>query len=297
VAAVVALGAGYVLGHDGGSGSTGSAAVAQGGQLVYGQTGANGQAGGFPGGRLPGVAGSVASTDGSTLTVTGTDGTTTKVTTTGSTTVTEAVAGTLDDLAVGDDVLVMGEEDGDVIAAQRIVDTGDQAQVGPGGQGGPQGNGQFTPPEGQVPPQGQGNGQFTPPAGQVPPQGQTGGQNQTQGTPPAGFGRPVSGEITKIDGGTITLKSFDGSTVTVTTDGDTTVTVTEERTVADIAEGDQVTVQGEQGDGTVAATTIRIGDGGFAFGPGGGPGGQTPNGQAPNGQGTATGGSTGPTGT
>jgi hypothetical protein len=279
VAAVVALGAGYVLGHDGGSGSTGSGAAAQGGQLAYGQTGANGQAGGFPGGRLPGVAGSVASTDGSTLTVTGTDGTTTKVTTTGSTTVTEAVAGTLDDLAVGDNVLVMGEEDGDAIAAQRIVDTGDQAQVGPGGQGGPQGNGQFTPP-----------------AGQVPPQGQTGGQDQTQGTPPPGFGRPVSGEITKIDGGTITLKSVDGSTVTVTTGGDTTVTVTEERTVADIAEGDQVTVQGEQSDGTVAATTIRIGDGGFAFGPGGGPGGQTPNGQAPSGQGTATGGSTGSTG-
>jgi len=244
----VAVGAAVVIGGGSGSGSndgaTASAANAGTGNVVgYGQFPGGG--GGFPGGM--GTAGTVSAIDGSTLTVTGQDDTETTVKTTDDTTVTRTSEGELSDLAVGDNVVVMGETDGDAVAAQTITDSGDQAATttfrGPGG--GQEG----TPPSGA--PDGSGEGQ-------APPDG--------QGFPGGQGGMPTAGEITKIDGGTITVKTADGTIVTVTTSDDTTVSVTEEIEVSDIAEGDTVVVMGETADDVVTADAIRVGDlgaGGF----------------------------------
>ena len=100
------------------------------------------------------------------------------------------------------------------------------------------------------------------PSGFTPPEGFDGA--------PTGAGNFTSGEITSVDGDTVTLTLDDGSTVTVTTSGDTTVSV--EGEVGDLATGDTVTVIGEtDDDGNVAATSISEGAG---FG--GLPGGATP---------------------
>jgi len=113
------------------------------------------------------------------------------------------------------------------------------------------------------------------------------GQNTAQAAAPAGFTPPegfdgaptdggnfagnfTSGEITSVDGDTVTLTLEDGSTVTVTTSTDTSVTV--EGEVGDLATGDTVTVIGEtDDDGNVTATSISEG-----AGLGGFPGGGTP---------------------
>lgn len=89
--------------------------------------GRGGGPGGLPGGNPPAgarqgnggfVAGTVASLDATSLTITATDGTTTKVTTTSSTQVTTEKTGSLQDLATGEQVTVMGAtgSDGTVTA-------------------------------------------------------------------------------------------------------------------------------------------------------------------------------------
>ena len=110
------------------------------------------------------------------------------------------------------------------------------------------------------------------------------GQNTAQAAAPSGFTPPegfdgaptdggnfagnfTSGEITSVDGDTVTLTLDDGSTVTVTTSGDTTVSV--EGEVGDLATGDTVTVIGEtDDDGNVTATSISEGAGFGGFGGG-----------------------------
>ena len=111
---------------------------------------------------------------------------------------------------------------------------------------------------------GQNTAQAAAPAGFTPPEG-------FDGTQTGGFGGNfTSGEITSVDGDTVTLTLDDGSTVTVTTSTDTTVTV--EGEVSDLATGDTVTVIGEtDDDGNVTATSISEG-----AGLGGFPGGGTP---------------------
>jgi hypothetical protein len=99
----------------------------------------------------------------------------------------------------------------------------------------------------------------------------------TGDAPAGGFGGGAgggftSGTVTSVDGDTVTLELDDGSTVTVTTTDDTTVTTTDEASVADLAEGDSLTVVGEaDDDGNVAASSISEGATGF-----GGMGGATP---------------------
>jgi hypothetical protein len=269
VAAVVAVGAGFVLGNqsDDGAGAPAAASTDASGNT------ASVQRGSFPGGM--GTAGTVSAVDGSTLTVTGQDDAETTVQTTDETVVTRSAEGDLSDLAVGDQILVMGETSGDAVAAQRIVDSGDEeATVGFGPAGGPPSG---TPPTGTVT-----EGEL--PDGQAPP---TGGADQP--------GAPTSGEITKIDGDTITVKTDDG-TVTVTTSDDTEVSTTETIEVSDIAEGDTVVVMGETADDVVTAKSIRVGDlGAGGFRPEGAPpdGATPPAGAAPStgsdGSGTVTG--------
>lgn len=276
VAAVVAVGAAVVLGggSDGSSSSGAAPAAANGG------SGAAGYGGQFPGGgdfRAMGAAGTVTAIDGGTLSVEGQDGAETTVKATDDTTVTKTSDGELGDLAVGDNVLVVGETDGDAVAAQSITDNGDQELSLGGRPGAPDGQ---APPEGQMP-----NGSV--PDGQAPPDG---GQGFPGGGP---GGMPTAGEITKIDGETITIKTVDGSVVTVTTSDDTTVSVTETIEVGDIEVGDTISAMGETADDVVTAQTIRVGALGQGF-PGGGPAGAGGPGAA-TGPGSS-GGTSGPSG-
>ena len=93
-----------------------------------------------------------------------------------------------------------------------------------------------------------------------------------------GFGGMTAGEITAIDGDTLTVTAEDGTVTTVTTTDDTTVTVSDEAAVDALAVGDTVSVLGETGDDdSVAATAITEGSGGFGgMGGGGMPGGSAP---------------------
>jgi hypothetical protein len=93
-----------------------------------------------------------------------------------------------------------------------------------------------------------------------------GGQNRT----PGDFENLTTGTIQSIDGTTITLKLPDGSTVKVSTSATTTVTKTSKATVGDLKSGERIVVRGAKGsDGSVAATSVTEGQGGFGVRPGG----------------------------
>ncbi|MGZ4729442.1 MAG: DUF5666 domain-containing protein, partial [Acidimicrobiales bacterium] len=236
---------------------------------------ANGQADG-PGGRGfgRGTAGTIASIDGSSLTISGADGATTEVVTDDATVVSRSVTIGLGDIAVGDQITVMGTTTGTDVAAERIIDNGTETEPGAGAFG-PRANSGQPPADGQTPPTDQSGNPVTPPSGgQFPGQG---------GNRPGGF---VRGQVTAVSGSTLTVSSQEGTTYTVTVSSTTTVTRTQTATMADLKVGDQVSVIGQAGsDGTVTAT--RISEGAFVgrgFGPGAG--GQGP-GAAPD-QGATT---------
>lgn len=126
VAAVVAVGGGFALAQTGGDPS----AAASGPSAMPGA--------GMPGGR-DGTTGTVTANRDGTLTVKGVDGTATTVEVTADTAVTRTVEGTLEDLEVGDHVLVMGQASGSTTAAERIIDTGDAGDTAMAGPGGPMG--------------------------------------------------------------------------------------------------------------------------------------------------------------
>ena len=76
------------------------------------------------------------------------------------------------------------------------------------------------------------------------------------------FGQPVSGEITSVDGQTITVKAQDGGSKIVVLSESTTINKTSEGSSADLADGTQVMVIGtENSDGSVTAQNISIGGG------------------------------------
>ena len=264
-AAVVAAGAAIVIGRSSSDSSGNTAAAAA--QTPAGG-GYSGPGGGFPGGR--GTQGTIASIDGTTLSLTATsqDGTTStmKVTTTGDTTYTETVTGQVSDIAVGDNVVVIGTTSGSGVAATAITDRG---TLQAGGFGGGFPGGGYGPPNG-APPQGANgapNGSF--PGGSVP----AGGNGGPGGPNGGGF---TAGQVASVDGSTITVTAQDGSAVKVTTTSSTTVSVTKQISLSDLAVGDTVRVNGTVDGTTVAATSIQKGDltGGF-FGRGG-PGAQRP---------------------
>jgi len=201
---------------------------------------------GFPGGM--GARGEITAIDGDSFTVQATDrsgdSSTVTVKTDDSTVYRDQVSGKVSDLRAGDTVLVAGTEKSGSIAATTIRE-GDGAG---GGFGRRQGD-QPTPPEG---------GQFD------------GGQ----GGPPDADGRGfAAGTITKVDGGTLTVKTMAGDTVKVTTSGDTDVVTTEAIGLSDLAKGDTVRVVGETDGDTVTARSVVRGDADLGFGPGG-PGGR-----------------------
>ncbi len=112
--------------------------------------------------------------------------------------------------------------------------------------------------------------------------GRGGFRGGTGGTGTGAVGRNGAvGQITAINGDQITIQDAQGGQVVVTTSSGTTFDVDQEGTIADLAPGDTVVVQGERSaDGTIAATTIRSGPpggfGGFGDGTAGAPGATTP---------------------
>ena len=214
--------------------------------------------GGGPGG-LAGIGGEVTAIDGSTITVEnqGRDGTTTTLTveTDDDTSVTTSLAGTVDDLAVGDTIVAFGETTDEQFVASS-VDEGAGGMRGPVFQaGGPSGA-----PGGDVATSGTGRppvfteGQ-TPPDGSMPAGGPAGG-------PPSGQtvqmdGRLVAGTIVEIDDSTITVESQDGVQTVVALDDATTITVSEDLALSDIAIGSTIRVSGDDTDGTVDETTVH----------------------------------------
>ena len=215
------------------------------------QTGQGPGGGAMPG--AMGTIGTITAIDGSTITLSARAGgppgqsssstaTTVSVTTTDSTTVSSAVAGSLPDIAVGDQISAMGTGSATALTATSVTDNGTNATTDIGGPGG----GGFG-----------GGGQGTPPGGSA------GGA--------AGGGQPdtsrmrVAGKVTAIDGSAITVTTSTG-TAKITVSPSTTYSTTETVALADLKVGDTAMVQGATSGSTVAATSIRIG----AFG---GPGG------------------------
>jgi hypothetical protein len=293
-AAVVAVGAGIVIGRSGDDGATANVAAAAG---TYGnpngtQTGQfQGGPGGFRGG---GVAGEITKIDGSTITVKASDGTTSTVEITDDTTVTETAEGGLDGIEVGDHVTAIDDSESasstsdptatpTSIDATQVVDNNDLEL----GVGGPDGRG----PGGGGPPAGM------PPGGVVTnsdgsseqgmPQGSPEGapQGTPQGTPDGQVRmfRPIAGEVTAVDGATITIETASGDPVEVRTDGDTEFSETVSIDAGDLKVGDTIRAIGTTTDGTTTATSIRKGDldDGPGFGPGGPGGGRMPPSGAP----------------
>ena len=81
----------------------------------------------------------------------------------------------------------------------------------------------------------------------------------------------LGGEITAIDGSTITVTQRDGSTGTIKVDGDTTYTVNGNgASLADVKVGQFMVAEGElNSDGSLAAANVHAGDKGELRGPGG----------------------------
>jgi hypothetical protein len=198
-----------------------------------------GSAPGGPGGGRPGAAppgggtfGSITSIDGAKLTLATADGRSATVLTTAATMVTTSATGAVADIALGDNVTVMGPTTTGAVVAQRITDSGSDAST-PGVPGGP---------------------------------GAPGGPGGPVGNSPAG---PLAGAVTGLDGSSLTVRTPAGGTVKVTTSSSTAVLVVRSSTLQALEVGQHVLVGGATGsDGVVTATSIRQGGGGFGPPPG-----------------------------
>lgn len=202
--------------------------------------------------------------------------TSTSVTVTDDTTFTESQEGDLQSIQVGDNVVVTGEAGADgSVSATAIVDNGGLEVAFGGGNGGAPPDG-FQPPDGGELPEG-----FQPPEGFEPPDG---GELPDDFQPPEGFEPPEGGgpggfggartigQVTAVDGSTLTVETADGETVTVTVGSDTEVTVTVEASRADLEVGDDVQVTATVDGDAIVAESVRIGAVGFGgFGAGGAP--------------------------
>lgn len=75
-----------------------------------------------------------------------------------------------------------------------------------------------------------------------------------------GGSQPVSGEITSVDNGSLTVKTQDGGSKIVVLSSTTKINLSTEGSVSDLKAGDNIMVIGTTGtDGTVTATTVSIG--------------------------------------
>lgn len=240
-AAVIGVAAVFGISAATSSNSSGAAASSQ--AAASNQTGGGGTAPaqgarpGFGGGGF----GTIASIDGSNLTIQDRSGTTTKVVTSSSTSVTKSASGTAGDIKVGDTVMVVGTGSSSTIAATRVTDDG-KVSAAAGGQGAPGGG---RP----------GNG--------GPPAGGAGAFNGRQAPGGAGAGAAgqavTRGVVASVGNGTFTVTGIDGTAVTVTTSSSTAVSIAKTATLADLQVGDTVMVRGAAANGTITATSIRDG--------------------------------------
>lgn len=79
------------------------------------------------------------------------------------------------------------------------------------------------------------------------------------GQPGGGMNRPVAGEITNIDGKTITVKMSDGSSKIILWGSDTSIVKTIETGATDIMVGNKISVFGQTNpDGSITAQNIQL---------------------------------------
>ena len=237
VAAVLAIGIGAFLATR----STGTAKANASNATAPATAGANG-ATGFAG--RPGTSGTIASINGSTLTIADQTGASTNVTAGSATKVSLAKPATLADVKVGDRITATGTSTGtNAITAARVSDQGTATTNtnAPNGSGRPGG-----------PSSGSGTG--------------AGAQ------PPGGF---ANGTVASINADTITITTRQGTSQTVTVTSATTYTKSTPGAVSDLRVGQSVAVTGTTGsNGTVTATAIR--EGSTGLGARGGFGGSNP---------------------
>jgi hypothetical protein len=93
------------------------------------------------------------------------------------------------------------------------------------------------------------------------------GPGQGQGQAPGGVGGPggaAIGTVVSATGTELVVKTQNGN-VTVKLTGDTTYQITSKGTAADLKQGEQVVVSGQNANGTITAGTVRQGSfaGGF----------------------------------
>lgn len=101
---------------------------------------------------------------------------------------------------------------------------------------------------------GDGNGQFRPGDGSLPYGGSGGAGGR-------GGGNMVSGSIISVDSSSITVKTSYGSTKIVLLAGSTTISLSTKGSAADLKTGANAIISGTTNtDGTVTATSIRLGD-------------------------------------
>ncbi len=73
--------------------------------------------------------------------------------------------------------------------------------------------------------------------------------------------RPVSGEITNVEKGLLTIKTQDGSNRIIIFSDSTKINKTSDGSASDLKKGEQVTGFGKEGsDGTITAQTLMIGE-------------------------------------
>lgn len=256
VGALIVGGGAFLLGR-GDDGQPTATAAANSDTSTDAGTGAPGAPGGLGGPGGPGTGGEITAIDGTTITLDA-EGETYTVSTSDDTQVSETVEGSADDIAVGDTVVVIGEVVDGAVTAESISEGGlGRGFGGPGG--GPGGGG--TPPDGFELPDG-----VEPPEGLDPPGGFD--PSQGGGPPAGGLGGFTNGEVTTVEGSTLTVSTDDGDTVTVTATEDTMVTITLDGEVDDLDIGDTIQVIGEVDGSSVDAAIIRLGELG-GFGPGG----------------------------
>ncbi len=182
------------------------------------------------GGNARGAFGTVTKIDGNTLTLTTAQGQVT-VKVSSNTSIQKTTIGTLSDLNEGQSLTVIGRQDtnGNITATSLII-------IRQRGQGAPS----------------------IPPAGANPsPSGRP--TRPGNGTNPAGgTGRGASGTLTKIDSNTLTLTAAQGQ-VTVKVGSDTSIQKTVTGDLADLQEGQLLTVNGDRNaDGIIVAASITI---------------------------------------
>jgi len=175
-----------------------------------------------------GATGTLAAVKGSTLTLKTGAGTSMKVTTSKSTVITKAVLGSVEEIKVGDNVVVTGVPSGpNAIRAERVVDNGNL----PGGQGGPRRGGP---------------GRFDSPA-------------------EGGF---MTGTVESVTGRSFVVTDRFSPPVTVTLGDAAVVSVVKVVPIKELTIGQPVVVNGTSKDeGTIEAASVQQGAAGFGRDP------------------------------